>query len=109
MNASEAMIDTRYSRPIKIAIGEMMVAALCGMLALDFGGFRRQIACLILMFSVAIAGLLIARRRSATTGAWDSFIVTYGFLILLAALLVADNIFPAFFEWFQIPRPLRPE
>jgi hypothetical protein len=109
MNASETIIDARYIRPIKIAIGEMIAGALCGMLALDLGGLRRQIACLILIFSFAVAGLVIARGRSATmaTVTWDVFIVKYGFVILLALLLVADNIFPAFFEWFQTQRPPR--
>ena len=80
----------------------MVIASLLGILALDFGGLARQVACVIALY-LTMAVIVIARRRF-TPNASDIFVIKYGFGIAILVVLSVDIIVPSFSEWFQRSR-----
>jgi hypothetical protein len=99
MNPDKRLIGQEYTKPIYFAIGQMGVAAVLGLLALDFGGLARQVGCMILLYS-ALAAFIIVRRPFTPTNR-DLFVVKYAFAMIFGIVFTLDFLFPAFSEWYN--------
>jgi hypothetical protein len=102
MNPDKRFIGQEYTKPIHYAIGQIVVAAALGLLALDFGALARQVGCMILLYST-LAAFVIFRRPFAATNR-DLFVVKYAFAMIFGIVFTIDILFPAFYEWFNYQR-----
>jgi hypothetical protein len=98
MVQSNQLIDVRYSRALGIATLQVVAVLLLAALTLDGGAALRQTLCSILAYLVAAAVVITRRPFNATAG--DLLAIKFGFLILVAAMLLINVIDPRIYEWF---------